>query len=94
MQKLNFMSIKRCVAGIALVALFAGTAVAVPLPGGTLDPLLIPKYVQPLVIPPEMPKSNDLNTPAAPVQQAYIPAQRAAAAETVEPEPAAAVNPG
>ena len=65
MQKLIFISIKRCMAGIALVALFAVTAVAAPLPGGTLDPLLIPKYVQPLVIPPEMPKSNDLNTPVA-----------------------------
>jgi len=30
------------------------TAVAVPLPGGTLDPLTIPKYVTPLVIPPVM----------------------------------------
>lgn len=32
-------------------------AMAVPLPGGTLDPLSIPKYVSPLVVPPEMPKS-------------------------------------
>ena len=32
----------------------AGNAVAVPLPGGTLDPLSIPKYVTPLVIPPVM----------------------------------------
>jgi len=30
---------------------------AAPLPGGTLDPLTIPKYVQPLVIPPVMPAS-------------------------------------
>ena len=29
-------------------------AMAVPLPGGTLDPLTIPKYVTPLVIPPVM----------------------------------------
>jgi pentatricopeptide repeat protein len=36
----------------------------------------------------------NLSAPAAPVQQTYIPAQRAAAAEEVEPEPAAAVNPG
>ncbi len=40
-------------------------ALAVPLPGGTLDPLTIPKYVQPLVIPPEMPLSADINTPTA-----------------------------
>jgi FtsP/CotA-like multicopper oxidase with cupredoxin domain len=31
---------------------------AAPLPGGTLDPLTVPKYVTPLVIPPEMPKST------------------------------------
>ncbi len=40
-----------------LFALGAGTciqAVAVPLPGGTLNPLTIPKYVTPLVIPPVM----------------------------------------
>jgi len=35
---------------------FAG---ARPLPGGTLDPLLIPKFVTPLVIPPEMPASTN-----------------------------------
>lgn len=34
------------------------TAFAVPVPGGTLDPTTIPKYVSPLVIPPEMPKST------------------------------------
>ena len=37
---------------------FAG---ARPLPGGTLDPLLIPKFVTPLVIPPEMPASTNLD---------------------------------
>ena len=31
---------------------------AQPVPGGTLDPTSIPKYVIPLIIPPEMPKSN------------------------------------
>ena len=30
-------------------------AYAAPIPGGTLDPLDIPKYVRPLVIPPAMP---------------------------------------
>ncbi len=38
---------------------------AAPLPGGTLDPLSIPKYVTPLVIPPEMPKSTISSAPAA-----------------------------
>ena len=40
-------------------------AVSAPLPGGTLDPLTIPKYVQPLVIPPVMPKSTNSPTPSA-----------------------------
>ena len=30
------------------------TATAAPVPGGTLDPTTIPKYVTPLVIPPVM----------------------------------------
>ena len=31
---------------------------ALPIPVGTIDPNTIPKYVTPLVIPPEMPKST------------------------------------
>jgi len=42
-------------------ALSSGTAAAAPLPGGTLDPLTIPKYVTPLVIPPEMPSTTVLH---------------------------------
>ncbi|MBT1071811.1 multicopper oxidase domain-containing protein [Pelotalea chapellei] len=39
---------------------------AQPVPGGTLDPTTIPKYVTPLVIPPVMPKSTTQpGTPAA-----------------------------
>jgi hypothetical protein len=38
----------------AFVALDAS---AQPLPGGSLDPTTIPKYKQPLIIPPEMPRS-------------------------------------
>jgi len=38
---------------------------AAPLPGGTLDPTSIPKYVTPLLIPPQMPKSTNSPTPAA-----------------------------
>ena len=37
------------------------TAQAVPLPGGTLDPLTIPKYVTPLVIPPVMKNTGTAN---------------------------------
>jgi bilirubin oxidase len=40
--------------GFFVLVLLSGAAAA-PLPGGTLDPLLIPKFVTPLVIPPEMP---------------------------------------
>lgn len=31
--------------------------IAKPLPGGTLNPLCIPKYMEPLVIPPPMPRT-------------------------------------
>jgi len=42
---------------LSLTYLLTNTAMAVPVAGGSLDPLTIPKYVSPLVIPPEMPKS-------------------------------------
>ncbi|MGD8380372.1 MAG: multicopper oxidase domain-containing protein [Gammaproteobacteria bacterium] len=46
-------------AGVAaLSALFAGAAAAAPLPGGTLNPLSVPKYASPMVIPPAMPSSG------------------------------------
>ncbi len=38
----------------------ASGALAQPLPGGTLDPTIIPKYMVPLVIPPEMPSTSTL----------------------------------
>ena len=65
-------------AGLALAMGAAWTALQVlanPLPGGTLDPTTIPKYVTPLVIPPVMnkvgknlssendPDANDLSKP-------------------------------
>jgi spore coat protein A len=37
--------------------LIVPSAFSQPVPGGTLDPTTIPKYVQPLVIPPQMPAS-------------------------------------
>jgi FtsP/CotA-like multicopper oxidase with cupredoxin domain len=37
---------------------FAQRVFAVPIPGGTLDPLVVPKYVTPLLIPPVMPKAG------------------------------------
>jgi FtsP/CotA-like multicopper oxidase with cupredoxin domain len=42
----------------ALALAFAGMAFAAPLPGGTLDPLTIPKYVDPLPIPGVMPQTT------------------------------------
>ena len=53
-------------AGFAIFAFIAGSpAFAQPVPGGTLNPTTIPKYVIPLVIPPEMPKSAASPAPAA-----------------------------
>lgn len=40
------------------LALTAAPAGAVPLPGGSLDPTTIPKYTEPLVIPPAMPRTQ------------------------------------
>ena len=55
-----------CLACFVILAFFAGSpAFAQPVPGGTLDPTTIPKYVQPLVIPPEMPQSTVSPSPAA-----------------------------
>ncbi len=47
----------------ASLALLCWTSLALgqPLPGGTLDPLDVPKYVTPLVIPPAMPRTAKLS---------------------------------
>lgn len=42
---------------------------AAPLPGGTLDPLSIPKYVTPLVIPPVMPNDGNADSYKIAVRQ-------------------------
>ncbi|HEU4385664.1 MAG TPA: multicopper oxidase [Anaeromyxobacteraceae bacterium] len=44
--------------GLAIAVTFAVTARAQPLPGGSLDPTFIPKYVTQLVAPPAMPRSQ------------------------------------
>jgi FtsP/CotA-like multicopper oxidase with cupredoxin domain len=55
---------KALILGVALLALFAWSLPAanaqnpLPLPGGTLDPLVVPKYQTPLLIPPVMPKAG------------------------------------
>jgi FtsP/CotA-like multicopper oxidase with cupredoxin domain len=49
-------------AGSFLIARFGADRVfAIPLPGGTLDPLSVPKFVEPLVIPPAMPRTARLH---------------------------------
>lgn len=56
------MKRKTILSGAGLSALMASLVVqALPLPGGTLDPLTIPKYVTPLVIPPVMKNSGEDN---------------------------------
>jgi len=60
--------------GAALLAPL--TVEAVPLPGGTLDPLTIPKYVTPLVIPPVMNDTgttHDYNIAVRQFQQQILP---------------------
>ncbi len=60
---------------------FATTSLAVPLPGNpdltkALDPLTIPKYVQPLVIPPVMPQTSVGMQPAAGTAGGTVPAAK------------------
>jgi len=54
---------------------YADTDLSPALPGGTLNPLTVPKFVQPLVIPPVMPKStvqpNDATGQPSPVAAEY-----------------------
>ena len=56
MKKYKNFTMSMAIIALGLVLLSTG-AFAQPLPGGTLDPLTIPKYVTPLVIPPVM--NND-----------------------------------
>src|SRR5512145_2958968 len=55
-------ALTRSVSAAAFLLATAVTAFGAPLPGGTLDPLTIPKFVDPLPIPAVMPQ-----TPNAPV---------------------------
>jgi bilirubin oxidase len=48
---------------VLAIVLVAGQAAAAPLPGGSLDPAGIPKYQEPLVIPPAMPRSDVIVAP-------------------------------
>ena len=42
------------------VCMVSGLASAQPVPGGSLDPTTIPKYVDPLIVPPMMPPSGQI----------------------------------
>ena len=62
--------------GLLSLSLAIPIAVAQPLPGGTLDPTTIPKYVQPLVIPPVMKDTgtaNDYDIAVRQFQQQILP---------------------
>ena len=66
------------VGALLLTPLAAGmqNVLAEPLPGGTLDPLTIPKYVTPLVIPPVMKNTgtaNDYDIAVRQFQQQILP---------------------
>lgn len=56
------LKLKRLSLAVVLGVFTATGAQAVPLDGGTLDPLSIPKYVTPLVIPPVMKSTSSDNT--------------------------------
>ena len=56
-RKRSRIRVTATLVGVAMGILFVGNAyqaLADPLPGGTLDPMLIPKYVKHLIIPPVM----------------------------------------
>jgi FtsP/CotA-like multicopper oxidase with cupredoxin domain len=56
-----FLKLSVTSAGTFLIGRFgAGRAFAVPVCGSTLDPLSIPKYVTPLLIPPVMPRAGTI----------------------------------
>jgi len=56
------MKMKRPIATLGMLGMaMTITAAAAPLPGGTLDPTTIPKYVTPLVIPPVMNTAGTAN---------------------------------
>jgi FtsP/CotA-like multicopper oxidase with cupredoxin domain len=56
-----FLKLSVTSAGSYLLAPFGtGEAFALPLPGGSIDPLSIPKFAEPLIIPPAMPRTSRL----------------------------------
>jgi FtsP/CotA-like multicopper oxidase with cupredoxin domain len=68
-------SMKALVASVAAIAALAPNAGAAPLPGGSLDPRTIPKYAQPLVVPPAMPEvaANTYDVAVRQFEQQVLP---------------------
>jgi len=63
----TFLKLSVTSAGTFLIARFGADRVfALPLPGGTLDPLSIPKYATPLLIPPVMPRAGRIRQKKGP----------------------------
>ena len=72
----QFFSASSCIILMGAAFLAPSATQAVPLPGGTLDPLTIPKYVTPLVIPPVMNHTgtaNDYDIAVRQFQQQILP---------------------
>lgn len=59
----NYKLTPLAASGIVGLSLVATMASAMPVPGGDLDPLSIPQFNQPLIIPPEMPASQVITDP-------------------------------
>lgn len=69
--------LQKVIAATAFMCAVTQPVQAEPLPGGSLDPLSIPKYVTPLVIPPVMPNdgaANSYDIAVRQFQQAILPA--------------------
>jgi FtsP/CotA-like multicopper oxidase with cupredoxin domain len=77
-KKRKTVSLAGSVAAVlAALTLTTGTAFGQAVPGGTLDPMSIPKYVTPLVIPPVMENSgtnNDYDIAVRQFKQQILPA--------------------
>jgi FtsP/CotA-like multicopper oxidase with cupredoxin domain len=59
----SFLKLSVTSAGTFLVGRFGAAPVFAAIPGGTLDPLAVPKYTTPLLVPPVMPRSGTLRLP-------------------------------
>jgi spore coat protein A, manganese oxidase len=75
-MRLRKTELGKFVSAAAFVLSAAGAAFADPLPGGTLDPLTIPKYVDPLPIPGVMPKTPNATLSASGIDYYEIAARQ------------------